>query len=197
MKYTFYFVLCLFLVTACTSEHADFKPSNNEQSDLYLHDGKLGKTPKERMRLAILELQKLTKKALLNQSVRKEFGILIESNFYIDNVVALNDLIHFQNSLAYSYHEVPDLIKGSFAGFYEEEIEKNYSNYLNLIDITDNQVYSGDFLKNLPGSNFYDNAYLTYYMPYDENEQGVYFNTTDVPVLVPAVIDANSGFAEE
>lgn len=201
MKKLFMLGIGLSILIYCQTEEVSqniLQDSTNEVDlQAYEWSGKLSETPKERMRNAILELTEFSKKALLQTNVALEVGSMVKSDFYIDNVISIDDLLNYQSSLTYKYTEVPEGLKGSFKEFYENEVYNNIELYPNLLYVTQNRL---DVIQknNSTGSNsnFYNQAHLTYYLPYDVDDNDVTFDINTVPTIVPAVIEADSGLGE-
>lgn len=187
---------------SCQTEEVSKELLQDQTNELdlkaYEWSGKLEENPKERMRNAILELTNFSKKAFLQTNIASEVGAIVKSGFYIDNVVSINDLLNYKSSLAYKYTDVPENFKGSFKEFYDEEVLTNKKLYPNLLNVIENNFSA--LLKSdnssLNNNDFFTQADLTYYLPYDKDESNINFNTNSIPTLVPAVIEGDSGLGE-
>lgn len=192
-------LVVVFLITACSTEPLDKHQGlsvDTSQIDMsrYKRSGKLESQNEEIVRNAILELTELSKKALMNSEISLELGSLIDNEFYVDKVVSISDLLNYNTSLVYKYADVPHSAVGKYADFFYKETSTNKEEYPNLLFLVSRESNQG-LLKNA-SDDFYQNAQITYYMPYDEDDNGNLFDTTLTPTLVPSVIDADAGLGE-
>ncbi|MGB5981787.1 MAG: hypothetical protein WBG46_06550 [Nonlabens sp.] len=135
------FILCI-VITSCETNQIKEVDSDSEDNfqlsinsiDPYANDGKLGSTPEERMRKAILELTELSKIILLDQNVQGEMAQVISNTVYIDHVVSIEDLLNPQSSLVYQNTNVPD--EGKFKAAFEDELQENISIYKPVVLVT-------------------------------------------------------------
>lgn len=193
MKKIISLTMMITMIISCQTDQINLDDSNIDTisksgKDPYFMDGKLAENPKDRMRNAVLELTELSKIILLNPKVQSELGSMVSNNFYKDHVISLNELLDPQNSLVYGYsNQINKNNIGSFAAAYETEVNENAKSYVNLTYVLAN--------RSTESSDFYEQAYLTYYLPYDTNDNDVDHNLNSIPTLIPAVIDADSGLA--
>lgn len=193
-KFIHVIYICLLFLTSC---HTDDERKNSATLSIeasYQMSGKFENDPKERMRNATLELMELSKKAFLDPDIAKEVGLIVKSNFYQDNVISIYDLLNPESSLAYKYGKLPSSIVGDFRNFYFKETKENGNIYPNLIYVAQQGVnLKSSKSTNNTNGDFYNQAQLMYYLPYDSNDNDVMFDTTGIPTLVPGVIDADGG----
>lgn len=182
------------LIQSCT-EDTEIQETNpilkSDSSNIYYNDYELGETSSEQMRKAILELTNLSKEAFNDSNVREEVSQLIQNTFYKDHVVSLEDLLNPSTSLVYNYASVNN--KGAFKEFFDSYISDNENKTINLVHVKNSRlVGTGQSLET-----FYDYAHLTFYLPYDENDELNPISMDSNPTLVPAVVDADQAIGYE
>lgn len=186
--------ICSITIISCSKDEI----KNQEETiniksiiDPYYKSGQLETTAEDRMRNAILELTELSKIALLDNDIAEELGSIVKNEFYRDYIVTLEDLLNPNTSLAYQHSNVSGDVKGSFKTFYSQETEDFPNKYLNLEYVLENRNTTvGD-----DTIDFYELAHIAFYLPYEENDDEIAFDTSTIPTLVPAVIDEDSGLA--
>ncbi len=182
----------LFILGSCKKAPQDFN-NDNEYSlnlpdkDLYKIHYKLGKTSEEILRQAILELTEVNKK--ISKEGYLELRYLLKNNYYKDYYVGLNDLLSL-NEEVYKSTKCPDNLKGKYLSSFN--IVFNELKYPNLAYILSSS--NGNYQRSSSHPQFLNQDGLFFYMPYQENDDGIPFSNNANPTYVPAVADSQAGY---
>lgn len=187
-------VMITVLLTSCEEDLV--KPlseiQQNNFDSAYIGSGNLTTEAKENTRKTILELTEALKVIVSNQDVINEIYEAVQGNYYSDNYIGLNDMLNYENSVAYENSNVAPEFIGTFKKMLLEELEENINKYPNL-NYFINRSENANSFKTGSGFDFYNMADVTMYIPYLTTDNDVVIDPNSDPTFVPGVIDADSG----
>lgn len=184
-----FIVLCCGFIFSCQNEQIE----TQQNYDAYQQSNILELNPKERMRNAVLEFTELQKVIHKNKGAFMEIYHLTDNDVYIDNYCSLSDLLNPNTANVYKKSNVPSKYVGEFKKAFETELSNNEQAYPNLNYVVASLNSQNNEAKNNTNSNldgFYNNADLTFYIPYKTNDEDVIIDPYDGTTYVPGVIDA-------